>query len=365
MGTGSRIATFDVAKALVMFYVVLGHLVGNGIVSDAHQFFEPYFANVKTGVSMPIFFMMSGYFSASSLQNGSWGKVLARTVGFLQPVFMFGIIFTVIIAFAGTLPWWKVVLYPLARVLFADWFLLTLAIIYFASAVIFRISKTTVARLACCLVFYLLLIFAPKCFPLYWIGNVCHMFPYFVFGLFVLKIYDLHKNKYCVIPCAVIFLLIVVLEGKCWENGMSFYATSVYWQDVISSAKSVICFWGRTVVGITGSLFILWLLDVLCHNVHWLGRLSILGTTTIGIYVMHQWPMMQIKNFGLMPEPLPACWQYPIGIAVFTACHITTLVIRRNQRLNSIFFGSEKGLAIWIDAVITRRNKKFCSGEMA
>ena len=353
-----RIATFDIAKALVMFYVVIGHLAGNGIVADAHSGVNPYFANVKTGVSMPLFFMMSGYFYASSLQNGSWGKVVARTVGFLQPVFMFGIIFGAIIAFSGTLPWWKVVLYPLGRVLFADWFLLTLAIIYFSCAVVFRSAKSTAKRLLICLGLYVLLVFAPKCFPLYWVGNVCHMFPYFLFGLFALKAYNMYKNMCWVVPCTAIFLLSVSLEGNSWENGMSFYEASIHWRDVIASAQAVICFFGRTAVGITGSIFILWLLDVLCRRISWVNRLSVMGTTTIGVYVMHQWPMLQIKSFGLMPEPLSAFWQYPIAIAVLIACHVLTLSIRRNRTLNAVFFGSEKCLAARIDAMIICRTAR-------
>lgn len=349
-----RIATFDVAKALVMFYVVMGHLVANGIVTDAHAQLNPYFENIKIGVSMPIFFMMSGYFSASSLRNGTWGKVLARTIGFLQPVLVFGIIFGAITALTGTLPWWKVVLYPLARVLFANWFLLTLSIIYFAAAVIFRIARTTSARLAFCLVFYLLLLLAPKCFPLYWIGNVGHMFPYFLFGLFALKPYDLHKNLLWVAPCAVIFLSIVAFEGRCWENGMSFYAESISLRDVTSSSQNLICFFGRMIVGITGGIFILWLLNGLCRKVPWLSKISILGTTTIGVYVMHQWPMIQIQNFGLMSTPLPAIWQYPVALLVFMACHYLTLLIRSSRKPRIAVFGEETSLADNIDKILER-----------
>lgn len=345
-----RIATFDIAKALIMFYVVMGHLVGNGIVSDFHAWMNPVFTNIKVGVSMPIFFVMSGYFSTSSLGSGSWGKVIARTLGFLQPVFVFGIVFAAIIAMTGTLPWWKVLLYPLARILFADWFLLTLAIIYFVCAVIFRIAKSTRYRLLCCTVFYCSLVFLPKCFALYWVKNVCHMFPYFVFGLFALKTYGLRSNKLWVASCAVIFLLTVILEGRCWENGMSFYGASIYWRDVASSMKSVLCFFWRTVVGITGSVFVLNALDVICRKWPWVNTLSVLGTTTIGIYVMHQWPMVQIRRFALMQQSLPALWQYPIGIGVFLFCHVCTIVIRRNALLRSVVFGDEKFLSDWVDA---------------
>lgn len=51
MGNSSRIATFDIAKALVLLMVVGGHLVGNGIVANCNEWCDPYFANFKDGVS--------------------------------------------------------------------------------------------------------------------------------------------------------------------------------------------------------------------------------------------------------------------------------------------------------------------------
>ena len=47
MENGSRIATFDIAKAVVLLMVVGGHLVGNGIVANCNEWCDPYFANFK------------------------------------------------------------------------------------------------------------------------------------------------------------------------------------------------------------------------------------------------------------------------------------------------------------------------------
>ena len=122
MENGSRIATFDIAKAVVLLMVVGGHLVGNGIVANCNEWCDPYFANFKDGVTMPLFYMMSGYFSATSIRNGSWGKIIARTIGFLWPVAAFGVIFGFVIGLTGTKPLWKILLYPAARVAFGGWF---------------------------------------------------------------------------------------------------------------------------------------------------------------------------------------------------------------------------------------------------
>lgn len=352
-----RIVTFDVAKALVMLLVVGGHLQGNGIVANTNEWIDPYYGNFTVGVDMPLFFMISGYFSANSLQNGSWGKVIARTIGFVWPVIMFGAIFGAIIYLTGTKPLWKVLLYPAARVAFADWFLLTIAIIYLSCALIMRVCKTTPQMVILFGALYIALIFAPRQLPFHWTSNVMHMFPYFAFGVFALRRYKLYKKAFLAIPAGLLFLITVLLEGDATTNGMSFYTVETDWHTFISDWHIFLCFWARTVVGISGSLFILWGLDKLCSSSRFkfLGNVAIFGTTTLGVYVMHQWPLVQVRDFELMPAPLLGQWKWPVALLVFLVCHLITLALRRSTVLNFVFFGNEKWLSCYIDRLICKR----------
>ena len=68
----------------MMLWVIWGHwglynIVGVVPGGDA------YMQNAKIGVNMPVFFMISGYFAASTFANGGWRRIVARAVGFLWP----------------------------------------------------------------------------------------------------------------------------------------------------------------------------------------------------------------------------------------------------------------------------------------
>ena len=352
----SRIATFDVAKALVMLLVVGGHIQGNGIVANANEWCDPYFGNLTVGLDMPLFFMISGYFSVNSIRNGSWGRIVARTIGFLWPVAAFGVIFGAIIGLTGTKPLWKVLLYPVARVAFGDWFLLTIAIMYFSCAVLMRIGRSELQRLLLIAVFYVALFFAPRWIPFHWTSNVMHMLPYFVFGMFVLRPFELHKKSWVAVPAGLFFVGTVLLEGDVNVNGMSFYNVTTDWHVTLTDGYLLLCFWARTLVGISGAIYALWLLDKLCANISIMGRMAPLGTTTLGVYVMHQWPLVQIKEFGLMTSPFAGYWKWPFALALFLFCHYITLGLKRSRLLNSVFFCNEKWLSECIDGVGCKSN---------
>lgn len=352
MEASSRIATFDIAKAVVMLLVVGGHIYGNGIVANANEWCDPYYGNFTVGVDMPLFFMISGYFSANSLRKGTLGKLIARTVGFLWPVISFGVIFGVIIGLTGTKPLWKVFLYPVARVAFADWFLRTIAIVYLSFAVILRLAKTESRRLILLLLLYVGLFFAPRWIPFHWTSDVMHMFPYFVFGMLVLRPFELHKKTRIAIPAGLFFLSVVLSEGNVNSNGMSFYNVTTDWHSTLSSAHLFLCFWARTFVGISGGVFVLWLFDTLCSRFGFLDKMAVFGTTTLGVYIMHQLPIFTLKEFAVLEVPLGGFLKWPLAISLFLACHFLTVALRRSRLLNTLLFGNEKLLEEKIDHLI-------------
>ena len=67
-------------------------------------------------------------------------------------------------------------------------------------------------------------------------------------------------------------------------------------------------------------------------------------TTTLGVYVMHEWPMIQISKYCSV-TPLSSYYRWPLALVVFLACHYVTVAIKNNYRLRFIFFGDEKWLS--------------------
>ena len=109
--TTKRNPVYDVTKFMVMLLVVAGHLTGNDIVSWESGI--SYLSNLNIGVAMPLFFMISGYFAARTLESGDIGKIVARIAGFLWPLAAFGVVFGFILFAAGKIPPWKAMLYPM------------------------------------------------------------------------------------------------------------------------------------------------------------------------------------------------------------------------------------------------------------
>lgn len=346
-----RNPTFDIAKFLVMIGVIAGHLVGNGLVVKA-QIFQPQLSNAIIGVSMPFFFMVSGYFSAKSLEGSDWAKHIARIVGFMWPLFAFGLVFASILYFTGSRSLLGAALHPFGRVIGGSWFLRTMAIVYLLAAIVFRTGRRRV-QIVSAILMYIALVFSPKEGAFAWSASVMHMYPYFMFGALVLKSYELYAHHLIAVLSGLVFCVVVFFEGNCRTNGMAFYWVSADWHDMLLSLHGFVCFVGRTVVGITGSIFLLWLIDriiLLIPKVGWLGQF---GTTTLGVYVMHEWPMAQLSKAGLM-QGFSSLVQWPLALLLFFVFHYLTLGIRAVPRLKFFFFGDEKWLAEKL-----RQNKFF------
>lgn len=174
-GVQPRIPLFDVTKALMMLWVIWGHLGLYGIVSIPDGNY-PHLLNAKIGVNMPVFFVISGYFAASTFAKGGWSKIAARAVGFLWPQTALA----ACLAAAGlalTMDFGDSVEY-----LLTIWFLRTMLVVYVLAAMAYRFFKSNGFRWLAMAVIYGLMIFLPMELKSFWIGQSAHMFPYFVWA---------------------------------------------------------------------------------------------------------------------------------------------------------------------------------------
>ena len=97
----------------------------------------------------------------------------------------------------------------------------------------------------------------------------------------------------------------------------------------------------------------LWAVDQLLKIVPRLSWFSVFGTTTLGVYVMHEWPMIQIHKYCAI-NPLPAIWRWPLTFALFFLCHYITIAIKSNSKLKFVFFGDQKWLQGKIGQILNK-----------
>ena len=167
------------------------------------------------------------------------------------------------------------------------------------------------------------------------------MFPYFVFGLMVLRKHEPFKSVGVSLLCGLFFFAVVFLEGNTPTVGMSFWNGATHWTDVISSSHNVVTFFARTAVGITGSVFVLFVVDRLLRVNPRLSFIGTLGTTTMGVYVIHEVILIRAGE-SLSFLPIPSWTRWLVAIAYLLVCHFAVILVRRCRSLRFMFFGDEK-----------------------
>ena len=188
-------------------------------------------------------------------------------------------------------------------------------------------------------VIYGLLFFAPRDSVFFWTAQVMHMFPYFTFGMVVMQKWRCYDNSWVSVPAGILFLLTVVLEGDIRTNGMGFYWVSSDWRTVLNDSHLILCFFARTIVGISGTIFFLWSLDKLLKLIPRLTFLAKFGTTTLGVYLLHEWPLVMVgKHFEI--NAMPVSVSLGLALALFFVCHYIVIFINSVSFIRNFFFGN-------------------------
>ena len=345
-----RNPTFDVAKALMMLWVVWGHFIRYKVVE---MDVSAYMLNAKIGVNMPVFFVIGGFLAHSAFQKGSWAKIAARIIGFLWPMAAFGTVFGLVLFATGegrTIGW--LLRFPLHQVLHGHWYLRTFAAIYLMSAIVYRLCRSDRSRWIAFAVLYVALLSCPGRFMshLFWIGGqkTIHMLPYFVFGLLILNRRKIWQSPRMALICGLFFLSVVLGEGNSSTNGMNFWSVSTYWRTVFLDLNGLLCFFARTAVGLSGSIFLLGTINLALLRAPRISRLARFGTTSLGVYVLHEWPMMQLGAIKISWLPLPAWTLWLVAIGWFLTCHFAIVGIKQIPALDFFFFGSETRLTLFL-----------------
>ena len=88
--TNKRDPLFDVVKFFAILLVVIGHVFNKGYESGT----PVWFSNFRDEMTMPLFFVISGYFAARTIENGDWYKLFSHIRSYIQPLFVLSLIFT-------------------------------------------------------------------------------------------------------------------------------------------------------------------------------------------------------------------------------------------------------------------------------
>ena len=278
-----RDVLFDLVKCIAMFMVIYGHVTGYRSGFDLSTM-PSNAANFIIAVNMPLFFMVSGYFSRRLHESKNWRKLAKRLTGYFWPLASIGIIFAVLDSFVwGKFPISSIPMTVVRRFLFGGWFFYALAFCDVATFLAFYYGKVAKGMTAICTVFFVIALLGSG--RVWHAQNIVAMIPVYWFGLWVLpRIY----NKRYELPLSIIgggvMLFVTFFSGNIATNGLSFYWNRF---DVIHpDVRDVLLMLARYIVGVLGSLFVLKSVTLIVKFVPKITIFSFLGTETLGVYFL-------------------------------------------------------------------------------
>ena len=279
-----RNAAFDLVKLIAMFMVVLGHTIGYRPGFNLATTMS-YPTNFIIATNMPLFFMVSGYFSDRLHTSLSWRKLIGRLICYFWPLAFFSVLFATLDCFV----WAKIQIVdiPIAivrRFLFGGWFFYALAFCDVATFLANCFGKKPEGIFSICVACYMLVLLGSG--RVWHAQNIVAMIPFYWFGLWVFP--RLQSN---VIPHLILILLggavmlfVTFFAGNIATNGLSFYWNRF---DILHpNLKDMYLMFLRYAVGILGSLFVIYVVILTMKKLPFIHWLAFLGTETLGIYFL-------------------------------------------------------------------------------
>lgn len=218
---------FDVTKALAIMLVVFCHVAGMAPQGT----FPIALENFRVGMNMPIFFVISGYFTWTTIEAANWKKLGRHLQSYFQPALFFSCVFLSIGLAIGVVPGdSNSIAVAFIRGIFVDpWFITTLAECYVLTFAAYAAGRTISRMLGILCVVILAIVFRPTSAGAIHCSSIVNMLPCFLFGAIVLRKYAIKfwESRIVGLGALAFFLAFTALEGNVHTNGMSFYSADV------------------------------------------------------------------------------------------------------------------------------------------
>lgn len=341
--TRRRLLSADLLKLSAIFLVLWGHclqqFLGNGNILENSVYLFIY------SFHMPLFMVISGYFSVKSLILPFRETVSKKARQLLLPTFSWSIfIFLIYMAFANLVP----ECYPitsagvaLSKAFDNFWFLKSLFLCY----MIAWCGKNSGLSVS---VWVILSLAASQIFPLY---NVKVMYPCFLFGM-AIKHYSYYIERHRV-PLFLSSLSIFIIMSLFWDGDFIKPANligAIRNGETDNAMFMLFARFYRVSIGISASLSLYILFTGLFDGKYFcsnpiLNRLSEFGTYTLGIYILQVVVLEIVLGTFINCDSLNIyIFQYIVAplssVAIMLFCIFIYKFICRYRFLSFVLFGN-------------------------
>lgn len=331
-----RLYSFDICKLLAIFFVLWGHSI-QSFVSG------PYESDIiwiwLQSFHMPLFIIISGYFSGSSLKLGFVTLLKKKSLQLLLPCITWGLIIYLIRLFVGGGN------FSLLETIVGNfWFLKSVFICYLFIWIASRMSDLFHSRMFGYSVFLLVSLFIPQ-------YNIIRLFPCFLFGS-ILKEKNLLKTfmEKKIISISVVLFCFLLLFYINLNNSWVYGSIADFWGNNSLLCSFAIGYVVRILMGLSGSMFFL----ILCHSLFdqreyvsispFMSRVVLYGQETLGIYIIQtnllEKALAAVINLDHLPYLISYFVIMPlISIAVIWMCVQLIRLVSKNKLLAACLIG--------------------------
>lgn len=339
----NRLLSADLLKLLAIFLVLWGHCLQQFL--NKESIFENNLYVFIYSFHMPLFMVISGFFSLNSLQQPFRDVVLKKARQLLLPVFSWGIfIFLLYLVLDVAMSEYFTIYSPadaFSKAFDNFWFLKSLFLCYMLA----WCSKRTGLSVPLWVILSLII---SQLFPFY---NVKVMYPCFLFGVFV-RHYSQCIERYK-IPLFLFSFTIFVIMSLFWNGDFLRPANLVGALrngDTYAVMSMLYIRLYRTLIGISASLSLYILFTGLLDRKSIgddsiLGSMAKLGTYTLGIYILQVVLLEILLGAFVNCDSLNAFFfRYVVApfssAAIMLLCVFIYRFICRSRLLSYLLFGN-------------------------
>lgn len=330
-----RDCRFDVLKAIAIAFVVFGHVSSTIEISVANSWVGAFIV----GMNMPLFFVLSGYFADSAVQDGA--RVLCRCGRYLKAMIAYAVLLAAVFYGLGIWGFGLAVKRCFTIPFYGWWYMWVLMLCLLTCFALRRFqglfvrSKRTFALLSIGLFIVLLMV------PDAWWQMKYFKFnlPFFVLGCAIKRYDAMRWLQHSRIPLIWILSFVSYMVYVMYHTE---FPTAFYWANlnlvhIVGSGSALGSYVVRYFVAVAGILTLAF--PVLKMRESWWGRsIAELGTTTMGVYFLHQPIIRQIiVPFYRDQGALPFGRILVIAIVLWLGCHLIASVLASHALTRKLF----------------------------
>lgn len=331
--SAQRMHYFDALKAFTIFLVLCGHCIQYLAHRDFNN--DIIFRFIYT-FHMPLFMMMSGFFSLSAIKRDFWHSTITRTRMLLLPVVTLSLLLALIYMIVRQENIFEKFISLSGGTL---WFLKTAFTCFIVTKLCYMCGKLKYIALI------IMLIVSQTPIPIYsFTINIADMYPSFIIGLLIRNKWDYfqeHKKQIFYITF-ITFITMLLFFGK--KSPFSILNKITHYIDVFTYIR---CY--RLITGLSGSVFFIslfcWLFNRKIENKIY-DTICYFGQNTLGIYIF-QFVYLEILLNGLIYFDNTNIFVFNfiivplISFAILLLCIATIEIIKKNKYSAFLFLGEK------------------------